>query len=794
MNVVNNIAIIIYTFSIWYFIGIGFVVALLPRRCQRVAFLVSPLIGMCLLTIVGFFEITCLLTPLSPRINAVLLGLLSLLLCLRYWRSAKQVCLYSIQKPLNSLWLVLLALLLMYAFLFHNGFHLLVGSSDQLQYCLDAKQILEEMNTGSINDIPVARYDHYVYDVGTRNIPYAKAYRRGADIMLATTKSLSGLSYQEAFPVLVICAFLTLGLSLGFLGLAFLNFSIFTCLILQLTFLSSFYLILIHLTGSLALIMSLGSSLVALAFIWRVVRAPSWRWQLLAAIVVAAYFSTYSEIVPVNALLPISLMVMWQWRRSWPHFFSAIKRLSFVFLLVLMSAPYALNTILFRIIDNLQPIISAFFQPHLATEAPSHSLFTFLSDGLAPQWTLASVILGAISYYDSSAINAHIAVFVADTHWVSPAAFFIFCGIGVFGLFKNKTKLALFYAAPLLLWPLIAIIMAGAEDSLRFARSLYYPMPFALIGMVALTNNYYKMNRRFDFSQSSFIWAGRIMLASFILVNIFTSTRSFYYLVSHDIYTDPLISRFDERSTLWVELRNELHSSELHQAPVLISGFHDTIRPLIVVSNIPNQSHVVGASILSFWPIYNSFSYQPSWSDFNTRLSKRAYDAALQEENKHRTKDMVLNLIKYTEQAVVPVGNGIPVEWQASSDIYPVRIRRFPNICDVIYRNEYSVLLPRNITTPLKRDTVGAYRQILKSGPITIKERYDSPMRLTLFYEGRVGHVKVKVGEQLLQGMISEEEQKWVKIVAVVPPKDMLKLRLLVTVPSKLRRISWESI
>ncbi|MDR3491462.1 MAG: hypothetical protein P4M12_05370 [Gammaproteobacteria bacterium] len=795
MNFINNIVITLTAFSIWYLIGLGPVVVLLTGRHKQKAFLLAPLLGMCLLTLVGFFELSVLLIPLTPKLNVCILGFFSLMLCLSLRSSTYQIVKYSIQKPLKWFWMLPFVYLLVFAWLFHtSGYQLLVGSSDQLLYCLDAKQILEEMNTGSINDLPIPRYDHYVHDIGARLVPYAKAFRRGADIMLATTKSLIGLSYQEAFPVLVSCSILTLGLALGFLGRTFLRFSILTSLILQLVFLSGFYLFLIHVQGSLALILGIAPSLVTLAMLVRVARAPSWRWQLLTAITMAAYFSIYSEPVPINIFFPSALIVMWQLNHGWPRFISALQRVVFVYLLVFIAAPYAAYSIYSRIIDNLHPVIVSVMEYHFTAGVGAKEFFSVPLDSTFQQWTLASVILGAISYYDSSSFNAHTAVFIASSKWLSPIVFFTFCGIALVGLFKNKTSIARVYAIPLIIWPLVTLIMANAEDGLRFARSLHYSMPFAMIGLVAITNRYFCFTKKTSVLQVGFTTVGKIVLTVFICTNIYTVTRTINYLASHDVYNDPLIPRFDERNIAWVKLKNELSISALHESPVLLSGFHDTIRPSMIVSNIPSLSHVIGDSILSFWPIYTSLHYQPVWSEYNTRLSKEEFDLALRRENEHWTKNMVSSLIGRSEQAVVPVGNGYPKEWLSTKDIYASRMARFTNIGDVYYRNDYSVILPNSITSDSKKDVLGHYRMLLKSGSVDIKAQYDKPSQLTLIFDGNMNDVELKIGDNLFKAQPIKENPGLNKLLVTVQPEDKFKLSLLVNKAVKLREIKWEPI
>src|SRR5437016_6173927 len=125
MDFFNNTAIAIASFSIWFFIGFGPTLRLLPRGHQRKTFLLAPLIGLCLLTIIGFFELTVLLKPFTPRINVSVLAIISLLLCLRDWRRTEKIFKDSFRKPLSWLWLPPIGLVLVFAWLFHDsGYHL----------------------------------------------------------------------------------------------------------------------------------------------------------------------------------------------------------------------------------------------------------------------------------------------------------------------------------------------------------------------------------------------------------------------------------------------------------------------------------------------------------------------------------------------------------------------------------------------------------------------------------------------------------------------------------------------
>ena len=73
-NFIYNIILGFFSFGIWYFIGLGPTLALLPKTHRREALLLAPLIGLCLLTLIGLIQITLLLSPLTPWINFFILN------------------------------------------------------------------------------------------------------------------------------------------------------------------------------------------------------------------------------------------------------------------------------------------------------------------------------------------------------------------------------------------------------------------------------------------------------------------------------------------------------------------------------------------------------------------------------------------------------------------------------------------------------------------------------------------------------------------------------------------------
>lgn len=765
----------------WYFAGLGFALVLLPRIYRSKVFLLAPLLGMCLLVLIGLFQMAVLLTPIFPRINLGVLVLISLMLCFIYRNDFKTAWNHFRQREIK-LWVIPFLFLLVFAWMFHNGgYHMLVGGSDQLQYANDARQMLEQVNTGSPQDIPVPRQNYFIYEMNAQTLPYMKMYRRGAEIMLATTKAVTARSYEQAFPITILCALLTLGLILGFLGQVFLRFSLCSSLVLQTAFLSSFYLLMLHIQGSLALLMSIAPGFMALALLSRIAHRSSWRWLILTIIVVAAYLSIYTEAAIVNILIPSIFLLAWEFRRSWLCGFGATRRLGLVFLAVFACAPFAIYSIVANAIYNLTPILHA--ATHELT-AQTVSLTTLMQ-----QWNLSAALLGEMSYYDPSAFNSVVAQFVSNFYWVGIVSFFIFCGCGLFGYLKDKNRLSYLFAFVLILWLLASFVLAYQQDGLRFARSLQYATPFALVGLLVLFDRYQIFTlRKNNILSTAVAKIGMLVLIIFIFMNAYTSARTIHFITSHDLDNDPILLRFDTNATQWQLLRNELHDSAALNAPVLLSGFKNTIWPFAIATTIRDQPHVLGKSILNFWPIYDAFRVL-KYSEFNTRVSEKEFYLARQKQSQSWS-EVESKLIKDSKQAVVPVGNGYPIEWSDSKDVYAPRSKRFTNIGEVIYRKEYAVVLANNMVSGLKSDALGSYRMLVASGSVIVRDPMDVPYQLIIEYSGKAGDVKLKVANHFYIGQ-AQERQGQIKITAIVAPQDMAKLNLLVIHAVKLRSITW---
>lgn len=780
-----NTAIALWVLAGWIVAGFGPSILLLPHHRKQFSLLVAPLIGMCLLTLLGLFEITVIKTPLLPKTNLILLSMISLsITCVAY----RQLLLMQWQQNKNKLMLLSLIPLILvpiYAWMFGNqGYHLLVGSSDQLQYCDNANQILYEMHTGSVNDAPIPRQDHFVNEIATRMLPYYKNNRRGAETLLASTAATTNLSFEEAFPVVVLCALITLGFILAFIAKSFFALSNFVTLLLQFTFLSSFYFLLIHVQGSLALILSIAPCLVALAGMSQLISTQRWSWLFITAIATAGFLSIYSEPALINILIPSALLVLTSCCKSASNSIKTLLCFIILYCSVFFLTPYSVYSLYSNVLGNLLTILQH-SPPLQANNAPAHTW---------ELWNFASVVLGSNSYYSTSDINNKIASMISHAPWVSCVLFSALFISSLMGYVKSRNRLGYLFAAILAMWAMTSFIVDRQQDALRFMRSIEYSMPFMLFGLVLLANkNYSSEDRRWK--ATTFI--GRIILTIFIGMNLITLLQTISFLHSHQLKNDPILLRFDERNIEWQQLREELQISANKNNPILISGFKETIRPLAIAIMIRDQPHVLGKSMLSFWSIYNPNAKNPalsydaivSWySKYNTRLSLDEFINRYQQQN---LAWFVLQpqLIAKTEQAVVPNDADYPVEWSSNRDVFAPQITRFPNICDVIYRNTYAVTLENNMVSSIMNDVAGHFRTLHSSGHIIINNNFETPKTLSLLYDGNISDVILHVNNESYHGKPSDNHQ--VLITASIYPSDKNDLSLTVTHPVKLRSMRW---
>lgn len=780
-----NIFIFSLVFGAFYLSGLGAALLILPARLRGYSFLLSPLIGMCLVTLISLFQITILLVPISPISNILIFLLISTLICCRHRFNKLQNAWATFKRQRLVIFFIFPGILiLIYAWLFHvDGIHLLVGGSDQMQYCQNANHILNEMHTNSSFDSPFPRNDHYLYDQATRPLAYLKKYRRGAEVILATIAKISHLSFEEAFSVTFLFGLLTLSMILPFLGRIFLRLSLIWCMVLQFTFLNSFYFLLLHVQGTLALMMSLAPGLTSLACLTRVINNSYKQWLFLTILTLSCYFSIYTEPALINIILPCIILIIWQLQRSWYKGIVSSGRILLVFLGVFICAYCAIYySVIGNTIANLTPIYQKIF-----TTLMPHEVFKQNSaESVSNLWTIFMPILGIYSYYDESTSNIIIANLFANKPWLNYIIFVTLYLCIVINYPKLKNQYTRLIICVLSLWLITSILLVSKNEPLRFGRSLEYAIPFILIGLVTFASKSYLYTYKKNTFKIISACLCCIFLIPIILLNSYTNKRTFSYLVSHNTNNDPIILHFKEQSLPWKQLKEELSLSAESHIPVLISGFKETIRPQAISIIMRNQPHVLGPS-MSFGPVYYA-NFFTKLSELNLRLSDNEFKLAFNKET-NAWHQFFQTLIKNSQQAIVPVGTPYPDEWADSKDIYQPRVKSFKNICDVIYRKDFVVTLNNKMTSELQKDSKGPFRRLLSTGPIIIRNNQDKLYTLlTLEYTGRIGDVNLKVNNRIYNGL--KINPGLIRITANISSKDIDNLSLIVSHPVKLRMIA----
>lgn len=777
-----NVGLLAWIGAVWVGCGYGFARALLPSRGRYEAVLLAPVLGVCLLGMLGMLELAVLLVPLRPWLNAGSLLVASSILAYLVARKNRPTAGLTAWQ-LAWLCLVPVVALLAFGGLFRSqGFHLLVGAQDQIQYCDNARHLLEAMHTGSEADVPVPRQDHLVSDFSTRYLAYLKEYRRGAEITLATTTALSGLTPEKAFPLTVGGGLLTLGLALAYLGRSLLRLRLAACVALQVLLLGANHLTLLHYQGSLAQFLGLPMVLLALPVTLRALRSFS-RTCVLSGLLCGGLLSFYPEPAAVVFVLPLGLYVAWRFWAS-RHRGRLALRLAAVALVVVVVSPLAVRAAWENVVKNLEGVHAGLRPP---ADAPVPERPTSLTR--AACWAQTGTVLGIFTYFDNTPINVRLSQSYATPAWRGCAACVLLWGLGIAGFVRHRRPTARLFGLVLCCWAVGAFVFTHTQDYLRYFRDVQYSMPFALLGLVLLARMPTRPPSLGWVARWGLVWPVRLALVLLVAVNVYTVYRTARYTVKRNAFTDPTLFRFDDTAPEWVALRRQL--GESGDAPVLISGYKDTIRPHLL-SIGTRAPHFLGQSIATFWPLpklHDSNPAERDWPKFGTRLSYEEYLAA--HARQHRAWDEVVpEYLDRSVLALVPLGHGYPEEWERWRDVFPPEVVRGHPYCDMVHKTRKCVAI--SSAGELVRDERGVYRLLDGSGSLTYPAAA-RPVRLLLRYEGAVGDVELSVeGEKLAEAPVVSPDGLTETSVILAPGA---RVRLGTTRgPVKLREVRLEEV
>ena len=786
-TVLVNVGLLLWVGLVWTACGFGFVRAMLPRRGRWEAVLLAPLVGLCLLGFLGLLELAVLYVPLKPWLNAAALGSVSAALAVTAGRRDRASAGLK-PKHLAVLCLVPLLCALALARVYQpQGFHLLLGSQDQIQYCDNARHILESMNTGTEDDVPVARQDHLVADFCTRHLPYLKAYRRGAEVTLATTAAVTGVSPEAAFPVTVGAGLLTLGLSLAFLGRCLLRLRLAACVLLQLLVLGGNHVTLLHYQGSLAHLLALPMFLLVLPVSVRAVRTGAPSWRLLSGLLCGSLLSFYHEPTAVVLFAPLGLYVGWRLcaaRRRGRLLFNVLT----VALIAAAVSPLGSGALFESVTKNLEAVRKGVKSP--ASAAPSQEPPRVTH---APFWAQTAIPLGVASYYDDSARNVRLMTSYGTPAWRGCAACGLLWVLGALGLLRRRGATTRLFALVLLAWAGAAFVFVHTGDYLRFFRAVQYSLPYALVGLVLLTRAPGRPVTLTNWPRWPLVGAVRLALVLFLSVNLFTLARTARYTRAHDAHNDPVVYRFDDTSADWVALRRQLADSG--GAPVLLSGFRDTIRPHILSIGTRPAPHFLGDSIARFWPLpklQEEYRIDPDelYRELGTRMSPERFR---REHARQRRPwaELTPEYLERSVQAMVPPGHGYPEEWEAWSDVLPPLVVRGHPYCDVVYKTRTAATLAS--AGDRQRDERGPYRLLGPVSDLTLRDATRA-VRLVLRHDGGPGDVEVAVNDvPFRDGAFLSPYGPW-EMSVVVPAGARVQVRKTGAGDLKLRKVSLDPV
>lgn len=687
-------------------IGTGPILSIQSRdsiKSLRTPLLLAPLIGFILVGAVGVLKLTWLMLPLQPVLTIIGLLFGSLGLC---WINRQRFldCLkVTSAREYLSMVIPALAFTVYFSFIFHaHGIELLSGSEDEYQYCSNAVHMLYHQNTAGPSDIPIPRIDHWLYDWQTRFLCYWKDYRRGAEVLLASTMGITGLPAPTTFPVL--CGFLiaTLSLSMGSVARDCLRLDSLRTGILQAGFAFLFYFMLLHIQGSLANLCSIPCYLGGLAILSQCVSNKCCaRTAVFGGILLGGGILFYPEVASFELLLPLFVVFIEKLLSARLSGFNfVVRRFAVVCAVGIIVSTQSAMAVIPNIVYNVSGVKKS--------QTTSSNLPITTSD--IAQSPLR-VQIGLSSYYANGIDEVVVDNLFADrSERFLPycLAVYAIALIGFLRLGRRCRALQVPFIALLLMFgPLLV-----SHDALRIARAFGYSIPFLFIGLVLATTP----KAKFAFVPKFAAFA----LGMFLALNAFCDFRTVAHITSNSVRTDTLVRRLNPNSEDWNALRSEL--ARYPHVPVLISEFEDTPTPHKIIIGIEPHPNILGESITRFWRI--QMSKESVIEASNLHCVYKNHQRPLKEIAQWDWSVDYPRMIDQSEQAIVPAGGRFPREWSDWSDVLPAYRTRYTNICDVVYKHKLAIQKDKALG-PLERDTRDKFR-LLRSAwtPILFDDRF----------------------------------------------------------------------
>jgi hypothetical protein len=705
-------------------IGLPISLVCLPQEQRWLAVPLSPLVAIALISCAYEYNFFLLLQPYRPLlVHAVIivLSLAVLFAALRLRGERLPALLTDTLRGWVRVWpfmvVPLLAIVLFSGFFIVNGLGMLSAGEDEFAYVEVARHIMEHLFTRDALDFPWARADHYLDDYMAHEAAYYPGDRLGAFFLLADMSRIFHLSLEKTFPLLI-----GVGIFIGTASLALLELLVrrsrLAIVAAQVMFATSFLLVMLHFQGSLSHICTMGIRLGGLAFtIWSVVCTRKIAPLILAGVLGAGWLVLYYESIGFGLALPLlACMAL--------AFFQAARQRSSAPLLIaarsiaVIAITYALQPELFEIAVSLYKFFLINFDAgtnilHLADV----NYFAALTRANTVAAHFFAPILGYYSLYDNSAINIHIA---SALNSYSLIIFLSLAGIAALGFWRRLPAVAgeAWAAVPLAL-AAVTFLMASREDTNIAIRSAQFLMPHIFIGLSLLV---FASRSAVDIKNRLSL-AGRIavgiLCAIVVGLNTFAVARTLYHVSRFTDLTDTMVKHFDPDSQRWASLRELVTQTD--GAPVLLSGFRDTPTTHMIALGLRSVPTLLGRTITSYWTgidpsvsVHRDFHLYRHWLSNDELLKRIKADPVWNWPLSYAT------LLARTRQAIVPASGTYPPEWSDWPSLFGARGWRFPNLCDVLARDDPAFIVGAEHPAS-GHDEIGSYW--LLDNPIAVKPR-----------------------------------------------------------------------
>jgi len=730
-NVLIPEAVIMASWTILVLVGLPLTLACLPSYQRSLIIPLSPIVAMALVAIAYEFSFFVLIQPYRPlAVHSILavstIALLAVSLKLKHeslFDVASDVT-AGLKKQWPLLAVPVLGTMILSAFFAVNGLELLSGSEDEFAYVEVTRQIMEHVFTHDALDFPWGRADHYLGDLNAHSQAYQPQARLGAFFLLADMSRLFRISLERTFPLLM-----GVGIAVGAASLSIIGVLVprarAAIIAAQIMFVTSWLVVMLHIQGSLSHMTTMGIRLGGLAYIlWAIVYSNRIGTLALAGILGAGWLVLYHESIGFGLALPVAAALF-------ATFISAIKQRSTIALtravrmIGFVLIVFVLESELFNVTVavHLGHAISNITRQHVA-------LLDTLIRANAGAARILAPVLGYNSYYDDSSANTSIPQLLLP---FGSAVFLSGASLAALGFWRRLPFIAgVAWAVVPLVLAAVAIATALNENYFLVTRSAQMAMPHIYIGLTLLI--FARRGVLGAGSKESFsgmaglfglgtrIGAG-LFWGCFVALNSYTVWRTIDYVNRFSQATDARLRHFDPDSASWARLRQLVTSAD--GAPVLISGFHDTPTPQMIALGLRESPNLVGSSITSFWrSVDPSVSFPHGFNTSHHWLSNDQLVDLAKANPMWNWPPVYDALLARTRKAIVPVSGPYPAEWGEWPSLFNAVARRFPNLCDVVERDQpaFAVEDPRPATG---HDEIGPYWTL--DAPIEAQPRSHDP-------------------------------------------------------------------